>query len=68
MIYYLRFWLSGHWADQPVLGTAYPGAMFFDFVVTWMEFGPWFVWLAWETAITKRTGNRRRILNLVSQL
>jgi hypothetical protein len=68
MIYYLRFWLSGHWADQPVLGTAYPGATFFDFVVTWIEFGPWFVWLVWETAITKRTGNRKRILNPVSQL
>lgn len=52
MIYYLRFWFVHHWADQPVLGTGYSGAVFFDFVVTWVEFGPWFLWLGWETAVT----------------
>ena len=49
MIYYLRFWLTYHWPDQPVLGTRYSGTTFFDFVVTWIEYGPWFVWLAWDT-------------------
>ncbi|MFO7907387.1 MAG: hypothetical protein R6U98_32365, partial [Pirellulaceae bacterium] len=48
MIYYLRFWLVYHWPEQPLLGTPYAGAAFFDFVVTWIEFGPWFLWLAWE--------------------
>jgi hypothetical protein len=49
MVYYLRFWLAYHWTDQPVLGTRYSGATFFDLVVTWIEFGPWFVWLAWDS-------------------
>ena len=50
MTYYLRFWLTYHWPDQPVLGTPYSGATFFDLVVTWIEYGPWFVWVAWDTA------------------
>jgi hypothetical protein len=48
-IYYLRFWLIYHWPEQPLLGTPYSGAAFFDFVVTWIEFGPWFLWLAIES-------------------
>lgn len=43
--YYLRFWLVYHFSDERLLATPYAGAHFFDFVVTWMEFGPWFVWL-----------------------
>lgn len=50
MVYYLRFLLTYHWPDQPVLNTRYSGANFFDLVVTWIEYGPWFVWLAWDTA------------------
>jgi hypothetical protein len=53
MIYYLRFWFVHHWADHSVLGTGYSGALFFDFVVAWLEFGPWFLWLAWETAVAR---------------
>ncbi|MDB5349282.1 MAG: putative integral rane protein [Planctomycetota bacterium] len=30
-------------------GTRYPGPPFFDYVVTWLEFAPWFMWLALET-------------------
>jgi hypothetical protein len=45
MIYYLRFWFSCHWSETPVPGTSLRGAALFDFVVTWIEFGPWFVWL-----------------------
>jgi hypothetical protein len=53
MVYYLRFWLAYHWPDEPVLSTPYAGVVFFDFVVTWLEFGPWFVWLVWEQVATK---------------
>lgn len=55
MVYYLRFWLAYHWPGQPVLGTPYSGATFFDLVVTWIEYGPWFVWLAWDTARRRAT-------------
>jgi len=48
MIYYLRFWLTYHWPGQALLGTPHAGAAFFDFVVTWIEFGPWLLWLACE--------------------
>lgn len=44
--YYLRFRLGYHWPDTPVPPTTYPGKLFFDFVVTWIEFGPWLVWPA----------------------
>lgn len=39
--YYLRFWISYHFATGPTLGTSYAGSQFFDFLVTWFEFGPW---------------------------
>lgn len=48
-LYYVRFWLTYHFPDTPVLGTRYPGPPFFDYVVTWLEFAPWFVWLAIES-------------------
>jgi hypothetical protein len=41
LVYYLRFWLSYHFAETAVLGTPYTGVAFYDFVVTWMEFAPW---------------------------
>lgn len=46
MIYYLRFWLGYRWPTNEVLNTGYDGKLFFDFVVTWIEFAPWFVLLA----------------------
>jgi hypothetical protein len=49
MIYYLRFWLGYHWPEEALLGTPYAGEALFDLVVTWIEFGPWFLWLAWES-------------------
>ena len=49
MAYYLRFWLGYHWPEQAVLGTAYRGEQFFDFVVTWLEYLPWFIGLAWTS-------------------
>ena len=42
---YLRFWLTYHFPEAGVLGTAYDGTQFFDFVIPWVEFGPWYVWL-----------------------
>ena len=46
LAYYLRFWLGYHWPDTTVPSSTYPGELFFDYIVTWIEFGPWFVWLA----------------------
>jgi hypothetical protein len=46
MVYYLRFWLQYHHPLPPTLGTAYGGTQFFDFVVPWIEYGPWIAWLA----------------------
>lgn len=60
LLYYLRFWLSYHWPDTSVLGTGYCGARFFDFIVTWIEFAPWFVWL---TAASSLRRTRRALAN-----
>lgn len=48
MLYYTRFWLGYHWPDAPVLGTRYHGEFFFHYVIVWLEFVPWFIWLAVE--------------------
>jgi len=48
MVYYLRFWLTAHWPEQPVAGTSSSGAAFFDLVVTWFEYGPWLLCLLGE--------------------
>jgi hypothetical protein len=47
-LYYLRFWLMYQFPATPLAGTVYAGPMFFDYVVVWLEFAPWFAWLAWE--------------------
>ncbi|WP_372718281.1 hypothetical protein [Novipirellula sp.] len=49
LIYYLRFWLDYHFPTTAVLGTPYTGAAFYDFVVTWIEFAPWFAMLMWRS-------------------
>jgi hypothetical protein len=46
LIYYLRFWFDYHYEDVAVLGTPYRGVTFYDFVFTWIEYAPFFVWLA----------------------
>ena len=46
LLYYFRFWFEYHYSGVDVLGTGYTGTLFFDFVVVWIEFAPWFVWLA----------------------
>lgn len=45
LLYYTRFWFGYHWPEDNILGTQYKGTAFFDFVVPWLEFGPWFIWL-----------------------
>ena len=54
LMYYLRFWFSYHWPGAPVWGTGYFGVTFFDFVVTWIEYAPWFVWLAVDSWLSER--------------
>lgn len=46
-LYYLRFWLMHHFSGVQVLGTRYNGPPFFDYVVVWLEFCPWFAYLVW---------------------
>lgn len=46
MLYYLRFWLVYHYPQPGLLGTPYAGGPFFDYVVTWFEFAPFFIALA----------------------
>lgn len=53
LLYYLRFWLGYHWPNTSVPFSSYSGETFFDYVVVWIEFGPWFLWLA-MCAITKK--------------
>ncbi len=62
-LYYLRFWFGYHYPDpgqvpeRGILGTDYSGHAFFDFVVTWVEFAPWFAFLWWDRhRIGSRTG------------
>ncbi|MCY2995731.1 MAG: hypothetical protein NTY19_48965 [Planctomycetota bacterium] len=45
LLYYFRFWLRYHFPAEPVLGTSYRGEVFFDLVMTWVEYAPWFVCL-----------------------
>lgn len=46
LVYYLRFWLGYHFPATAVLGSPYTGSAFYDFIVTWIEFAPWFGLLA----------------------
>ena len=47
-VYYLRFWLVRQFPAATLAGTVYAGPMFFDYIVVWLEFAPWFAWLAWD--------------------
>ncbi len=62
LVYYLRFWLTYHWPEESVLGTGYHGALFFDYVVTWLVFGPWLAWLALDTWRMQRRNERAETL------
>jgi len=54
LMYYSRFWFSFHMADTLVCGTPYAGVHFYDLVVVFIEFGPWFVWLASSSSSATR--------------
>ena len=54
MLYYLRFWLTAHYPDPPVLGTPYGGAYFFYFVIAWVEFAPVLCVLLLEWLLAKK--------------
>jgi len=43
---HFRFWFVYHAADVSIFGTDYRGTGFFDFVVVWLEFGPFLLILA----------------------
>lgn len=47
-LYYFRFWLMRHYSDAPLFDTPYAGPAFFDYIVVWVEYGPWFLWLTWD--------------------
>ena len=46
LIYYLRFWFEYHVPSSAVAGTPYRGVVFYDLVVSWFEYLPFFLWLA----------------------
>ncbi|MCG8448087.1 MAG: hypothetical protein MI725_00725 [Pirellulales bacterium] len=54
LLYYLRFWLTAHFSEPPVLGTAYDGVHFFYFVISWVEFAPCLIVLAVEYWLARR--------------
>ncbi len=58
LLYYLRFWFLYQFPDTPVAGTPYVGATFFDFVVTWCEFGPWLACLFLSHVIRRTNAGR----------
>lgn len=59
LLYYLRFWLDYHYANDEIFGSGLRGAAFFDFVITWLEYGPWFVLLGMGALIRfRRRGGR----------
>lgn len=62
--YYFRFWLMHHFPDTQVLGTHFNGPLFFDYVVVWLEFFPWFVMLA-AGFLLRRPANRKTTAQLL---
>jgi hypothetical protein len=60
LVYYVRFWLMRYFPEASVTGTGYTGPMFFDYVVVWLEFCPWFVWLLCENFRNSCHDLRRR--------
>lgn len=52
--YYLRFWFNIHFEQTNVAPTAYAGTLFFDFVVPWLEFGPFYILLAASAFLRRR--------------
>lgn len=58
LIYYLRFWFGYQSPESEVAGTGYRGLVFFDLVVSWFEYLPFFLWLAIGAIRTKNPSIR----------
>jgi hypothetical protein len=56
LLYYLRFWLIYHFPKDCVLGTPYHGQAFFDLVVSWFEYAPWYLCLVASYVWRRRGG------------
>ena len=66
-VYYVRFWFEYHCTGVSVTDSLslyvpnwastisrYQGVDFFDFVITWLEYLPWFILLTIETIVPKK--------------
>ena len=51
LTYYSRFWFLYQLPSTQVLQTGYAGTAFFDYVIVWLEFGPFLVVLAASTLL-----------------
>ena len=70
LLYYLRFWLSAHFAEPPVvirwfdqrvvLSKTYDGDFFFYFVMAWIEFAPCLVALGMEWLLDRKRPKIKR--------
>ena len=58
MIYYLRFWFVAWYPDAWIYGTSYTGPLLFDYVVVWLQFAPWFVFLAIQAWLARGRADR----------
>ncbi|MEM7476480.1 MAG: hypothetical protein AAF483_15945 [Planctomycetota bacterium] len=67
MSYYLRFWFLYNFTDLEVCGTGYVGTDFFDYVVVWLEFAPWFAVLLWVTMRRDR-GQSTNLVSMASNV
>jgi hypothetical protein len=65
-IYYFRFWFQYHAPTTPVFGTLYAGPEFFDFVVSWIEFCPWFIWLTIEAFLSRRSARQKAFPRIIA--
>ena len=55
LMYYLRFYFAAHYAGRPVVSfLPYHGEPFFDFMVVWAEYFPWFVCLIVTSVLRRR--------------
>jgi len=57
MLYYARFWFADDTLSVQLFGSLYQGTWIFDYLVVWIEYGPWFLWLAAESFRAGCRGN-----------
>ncbi len=56
LIYYFRFWFLYHGGEVEVFGTPLRGVQFFDFVIVFLEFGPFLLLLTLSSLRSWRSG------------